>query len=126
MTRVLIQLNNTKAVPLVSSPPRPLTFCASSPWAVCSPGLSKQALSLSPPGWFWHRMPLHTRLVCIPPSLSASGSGRWPADLALRELEHLHGLLHQALVIALPQQPVTGTKIAEKLGQKGAKREGIR
>lgn len=44
--------------------------------------------------------------------------------LALRELEHLHGLLHQALLVALPQQPVTGTKVTEKLGQKRAKGGG--
>lgn len=44
--------------------------------------------------------------------------------LALRKLEHLHGLLHQAFLVALPQQTVTGAKVAEKLGQKELKREG--
>lgn len=37
--------------------------------------------------------------------------------LALRELEYLHGLLPQALLIALPQQLVTGAEVAEKLAQ---------
>ena len=37
--------------------------------------------------------------------------------LALRELEHLHGLLHQALLVALPQQLVAGAKVSEKLAQ---------
>lgn len=55
-----------------------------------------------------------------PPLSSPWAQAGGPADLALGELEHLHGLLHQPLVVALSQQPVTGTKVAEKLGQKGA------
>lgn len=42
-----------------------------------------------------------------------------PADLVLGELEHLHGLIHQGLVIALTQQPLAGTEVAEELGQRG-------
>lgn len=53
-----------------------------------------------------------------PPTLRW-GPGRSPADLALGELEHLHGLIHQPLLVALSQQPVTGAKVAEKLGRKG-------
>lgn len=70
-------------------------------------------------------MPLHARLLCVPPSLPSPGAqAGGPTDLALRKLEHLHGLLHQAFLVALPQQTVTGAKVAEKLGRKELKREG--
>lgn len=56
--------------------------------------------------------PLHP---CKLPGVLAGG----PADLLLRELEHLHSLVHQGLIVALPQQPLTGTEVAEKLRQRG-------
>lgn len=52
-----------------------------------------------------------------------------PDDLILGELEHLHGLIHQSLIVALPQQPFTGTEVAEKLGgreQREKDRKSIR
>lgn len=74
------------------------------------------ALALCPPA--------RQATVCATPPPCPCSSGRQPADLALRELKHLHGLLHQALVIALLQQPVAGAEVAEKLVRNRAKKEG--
>lgn len=63
--------------------------------------------------------PLHARPAWVPHPPLAGARARGSADLALGELEHLHGLIHQPLLVALSQQPVTGAKVAEKLGRRG-------
>lgn len=40
------------------------------------------------------------------------------SDLFLRVLEHFHGLLHLPFLVALLQQPVTGTQVAQELQKK--------
>ena len=128
---VLIELNTTKGLPPVSSHPSPFPIaplaspCLTSLGCLLLPRAEQAGCLLCPPSQLWHGSgPAQKAGVCTPsPPLPGALAGG-PADLALGELEHLHGLLHQALFVALSQQPVTGAKVAEKLGQKGTQREG--